>query len=92
VSEKMSIEKEGCLSLPDLELKIKRPERVTATWVNEDNVPQIAELEALWARCWLHEYDHLQGIMMDDRVSKLALDIAHRKMLKHKRQKQQELK
>ena len=85
VSEKTSTEKEGCLSLPGLELKITRPERVTATWQNEDNVAQVAELDALWARCWLHEYDHLQGFMIDDRVSKLALDIARRKQ--HKRKK-----
>lgn len=85
VSEKLTTEKEGCLSLPGLELKITRPERVTATWLNEDNVAQVAELDALWARCWLHEYDHLQGIMIDDRVSKLALDIATRKMNKRKK-------
>lgn len=85
VSEKQSTEPEGCLSLPGLELKITRPERVTATWQNEDNVSQVAELDALWARCWLHEYDHLQGIMIDDRVSKLALDIARRKLLKRKK-------
>lgn len=82
VSENTITEQEGCLSIPGLTLKVTRPEKVTASWLNEDNVAQIADLEALWARCWLHEYDHLQGIMIDDRVSKLALDIARRKLAK----------
>lgn len=82
VSENTVTEKEGCISLPGITLKISRPEKVTASWLNEDNVAQVADLEALWARCWLHEYDHLQGIMIDDRVSKLSLDIARRKLFK----------
>jgi peptide deformylase len=82
VSEKKTTESEGCLSLPGLTLKVTRPECTTVTWLNENNVEQVADLEALWARCWLHEYDHLQGIMIDDRVSKLTLDIARRKLSK----------
>jgi peptide deformylase len=82
VSEKTITEKEGCLSIPGLTLKVSRPESITVTWVTENNVTQVADLEALWSRCWLHEYDHLQGIMIDDRVSKLSLDIARRKLSK----------
>jgi peptide deformylase len=82
VSENKTVQKEGCLSLPGLTLKISRPDTITVTWLDENNVTQVADLEALWSRCWLHEYDHLQGIMIDDRVSKLALDIARRKMNK----------
>jgi len=85
-SETMITEPEGCLSIPGLELKITRPEKVTASWINEDGVTQVADLEGLWARCWLHEYDHLQGIMIDDRVSKLSLDMARRKLAKRKKQ------
>jgi len=85
-SEITQTEPEGCLSLPGLELKITRPARVTGTWLNEDGVAQVADLEGLWARCWLHEFDHLQGIMIDDRVSKLTLDMARRKLAKRKKQ------
>jgi len=81
----MVTEKEGCLSIPGLQLRVKRPRKVNATWLNEDGVAQTAELDGLWARCWLHEYDHLQGIMIDQRVSKLALDMAARKQAKRKR-------
>ena len=82
VSDTISSEIEGCLSLQGLSLKISRPTNITVTWLNEDNISQLADLEALWARCWLHEYDHLQGIMIDDRVSNLVLDIARRKLAK----------
>jgi len=85
VSETLVSEKEGCLSLPGLTLKVSRPNAVTASWVTEDNIAQVADLEGLWARCWLHEYDHLQGILIDDRVSKLTLDIARRKIAKRKK-------
>lgn len=86
-SETLTVEPEGCISLPGLVLKISRPDKVTATWINEDGVTQVADLEGLWGRCWLHEYDHLQGIMIDNRVSKLALDIARRKLAKKKKAK-----
>ena len=82
VSKYSKTEWEGCLSLMGLELKIARPEAINATWTNEEGHTQVADLEGLWARCWLHEYDHLQGILIDDRVSKLALDIAKRKLAK----------
>ena len=76
---------EGCLSLPGLQLKVKRPSSITVMWLDEDGNKQISDLDGLWARCWLHEYDHLQGIMIDDRVSKLTLSIARKKLEKKQR-------
>lgn len=78
----MSEQEEGCLSLPGLKLKITRPTDITVTWLDVNGTQQIADMQGLWARCWLHEYDHLRGITIEDRVSRLALDIAKRKQLK----------
>lgn len=78
----MSTEEEGCLSLPGLRLKISRPTEITVAWLDEHGIQKVSDLSGLWARCWLHEYDHLQGILIEDRVSKLALDFAKKKILK----------
>ena len=84
-SESMSAQDEGCLSLPGLTLRISRPTEVTVMWLDENGNQQVADLQGLWARCWLHEYDHLKGILIDDRVSRLELDIARRKLAKKER-------
>lgn len=81
-SDRMIMAEEGCLSLPGLRLKIKRPEALTATWLDENGERQISDLEGLWARAWLHEFDHLHGVLIDDRVSKLSLDMARKKLQK----------
>lgn len=73
---------EGCLSLPGLRLKVKRPPQIKAMWTNDVGVQEISDLDGLWARCWLHEYDHLNGILIDDRVSKLTLSMAQKKLSK----------
>lgn len=85
-SDSMIVAEEGCLSLPGLRLKINRPEAVTVTWLDQNGERQIADLEGLWARAWLHEFDHLQGVMIDDRVSKLSLDMARKKLQKRIKQ------
>lgn len=81
-SERTVIAEEGCLSLPGLRLKVSRPIALTATWLDEHGVRQISDMEGLWARAWLHEFDHLHGVMIDDRVSKLSLDMARKKLKK----------
>lgn len=81
-SDSMIVAEEGCLSLPGLRLKVRRPEAVTVTWLDENGDRQVSDLEGLWARAWLHEFDHLQGVMIDDRVSKLSLDMARKKLQK----------
>lgn len=81
-SETLEEDIEGCLSLPGLRLKIKRPPSIKAMWVNESGEQEIADLDGLWARCWLHEYDHVNGILIDDRVSKLVLSMSKKKLAK----------
>ena len=45
------------------------------------------ELYDIDARCFLHEFDHLQGIEFTDRVSRLKLDMAKKKQRKLQRKK-----
>jgi peptide deformylase len=78
----MQLDTEGCLSFPGLKLKVKRPTSVIVKYRDIDGREVTEQLEGLEARVWLHEYDHTQGICFTDRVSKLSLDMAKKKLVK----------
>ena len=82
VDEQSVLGKEGCLSHIGLVLNINRPKRVVAKFLDIDAKECILEFSGIDARCFLHEYDHLQGIEFTDRVSKLKLDMAKKKQRK----------
>ena len=73
---------EGCLSHPELFLKVRRPKGLVAKYLDINAKECTIELYDIDARCFLHEYDHLQGIEFTDRVSKLKLDLARKKQSK----------
>lgn len=75
-------EPEGCLSHPNLFLKVKRPRGVVVNYLDNLGKECKIELYDIDARCFLHEYDHLQGIEFTNRVSKLKLDMARKKQKK----------
>jgi peptide deformylase len=61
---------EGCLSIPGLYVEIFRPKLVLVRGVDiEGNVIEI-EADELEARMFQHEIDHLQGVLMFDRMTK----------------------
>lgn len=70
---------EGCLSFPDLKLKIKRNTSIKVRYQRLDKTEIVEDLSGLWARCFLHELDHLDGITFDKKISKLKLDLMKRK-------------
>jgi peptide deformylase len=64
VSEQGAIAfEEGCLSFPGLYGLITRPERITVRYQNLAGEVVEEEAEGLLARCFLHEIDHLEGIV-----------------------------
>jgi peptide deformylase len=65
---------EGCLSLPGLAFEIVRPNLVTVKGVDADGNEVIVQGDELLGRVFLHEIDHLDGVLMLDR-----LDPAERK-------------
>lgn len=73
---------EGCLSHPNLFLTVSRPKGLVAKYFDITGKECIIELYDIDARCFLHEYDHLQGIEFTDRVSKLKLQMAEKKRKK----------
>jgi peptide deformylase len=63
------IDEEGCLSLPELFLKIKRAKEVEIEALNERGEKIKIKTEGLPARVFQHEIDHLDGILFIDRIS-----------------------
>jgi len=72
---------EGCLSLPAIRGTIRRPPQVIVRATGLDGSEFTVSSSALLARCWQHEIDHLDGILIIDRMS--AIDrLASRKRLR----------
>ncbi len=72
---------EGCLSVPGIHTKIRRYKQCTVTATDLDGNEFTETAQGLYARCLQHEYDHLQGITIANRLGPAAR-IAHRKQLK----------
>ena len=53
---------EGCLSYPDIFLKIKRPDKIIVKYEDADKKKHKMKLEGLASRVFQHEYDHMEGI------------------------------
>lgn len=63
---------EGCLSFPDLYLKITRAERVKVRATDLEGKRFEMNVDGVTARAILHEYDHTQGKLFIDHLSPLA--------------------
>ena len=77
---------EGCLSFPNMFVKIKRPKEILAQYWDENLKECVVKIEGYSAKCYLHEMDHLLGITMKDRASKLKWDMAAKKARKYEKQ------
>ena len=62
---------EGCLSLPDIRAEIMRPPSATITALDLEGNEFTLEKDGIWARVWQHEFDHLEGTMIIDRMRPL---------------------
>ncbi|MBK6815736.1 MAG: peptide deformylase [Chitinophagales bacterium] len=71
---------EGCLSIPDIRVKISRTEFVEISYFNENFEEQTERFDGMNARIIQHEYDHLQGILITDRVSPLKKSLLKGKL------------
>ncbi len=71
-SEDTETAEEGCLSLPGVHVEVERPARIRVRAQDERGEPLEVEAEGLRARVIQHEVDHLDGILILDRVSREA--------------------
>jgi peptide deformylase len=82
---------EGCLSLPGIYTKIKRHKKCTVTATDLDGNKFTEQGEGLLARAFQHEFDHLQGMLIKDRMGRVAA-IANRRRLKELEKEYEEKK
>ena len=61
---------EGCLSLPNVYVELERAEDLLLSYVDLDGEEQTLEAEGLMSRAIQHELDHLNGILLFERVVK----------------------
>lgn len=80
---------EGCLSLPGVSAKIKRFKQCTVTATDLDGNTFTEEAEGLLARAFQHEFDHLDGMLIKDRMTRVQT-IGARKLLKKLREEYNE--
>lgn len=81
------IAEEGCLSIPEYAEKVKRAARVTVRAQDRRGKPFEIEADGLMAKALQHEIDHLNGLLLIDRLSTLKKDIFKRKYRKAALQK-----
>ena len=71
---------EGCLSFPLLYIVLSRPERIKVEYFKNDGETKVQTwMDGRDARCFLHEFDHLQGNLFIDLASELKLRRAYNK-------------
>ncbi len=77
-----SVLEEGCLSLPNIEVPVKRKDKVFIRAWNLDGEEVSLELSNFLGRVYQHEIDHLNGILIIHHVSRLKRQLLVKKMLK----------
>jgi peptide deformylase len=79
-SDELEAAEEGCLSLPGVHVEVERPARIRVSARDEHGDELEVEAEGLPARVIQHEIDHLDGMLILDRVSRQARKEAMRAM------------
>jgi peptide deformylase len=80
VSEELEAAEEGCLSLPGVHVEVERAARVRVSAQDASGKGLQFEAEGLPARVIQHEIDHLDGVLILDRISREARKEAMRAM------------
>jgi peptide deformylase len=86
VSEEIVMLDEVCLSFPALTLPIKRPKKIKVRYAEPNGIIKTATFDGMTARYFLHELDHLDGVMYTEKANKFHLDRALRKQTQTLRQ------
>lgn len=71
---------EGCLSLPELEAKVTRADKITVQAMDLEGKQFEVDAEGLLAIVIQHELDHLEGMLLVDRMSRLQKIRARKKL------------
>lgn len=63
---------EGCLSLPEIRGDVNRPPVITIEALDAEGRRVRETAGGLLARCWQHEMDHLDGVLIIDRMTQMS--------------------
>ena len=77
----MISEEEGCLSLPDIHVQVRRQVDAEISAIDLDGEPFSLSADGFLSRVWQHEFDHLEGTLIIDRMSPIDR-LATRKVLR----------
>lgn len=77
-SEGSSSLEEGCLSVPDAQVNVRRAQKVTVNFLDENGEPSQLKADGLLARAIQHEIDHLSGRLILDHVNPIKRILAGR--------------
>ncbi len=65
-----AVSEEGCLSFPEIRGDVERATAISAEFRDQGGLPHSLACTGLFARCMLHEVDHLNGVLFIDRMEK----------------------
>ena len=68
------VDNEGCLSVVGFRGLVERPERIVVEYFDRNGVKRTQRAEGYFARVFLHEMDHLDGILFADKMIKKIID------------------
>ena len=77
-SKEKVIDVEGCLSFKNIFVKVERPQIIEIQYETTQGETKTARLDGMESKCFQHEFDHLDGITFNKRVSKLRWDMANK--------------
>jgi peptide deformylase len=81
-AEELNTYQEGCLSLPEIFADVERPKACRVRWQDLEGNVHEEQMEGLFAVCFQHEMDHLEGILFIDHLSRLKRQMALKKLEK----------
>jgi peptide deformylase len=73
------LKREGCMSVPDYTCDVRRATSVVVRGTTPEGAPRVIEAEGFEARAVQHELDHLDGLLILDRVASARTDVFRRK-------------
>jgi peptide deformylase len=84
-SEGSEVRREGCMSVPDLTANVRRALHVVVRGVDAEGHEQLIQASGFEARAFQHELDHLDGLLILDRVASLRDDVFRRRTYQQRR-------
>ncbi len=79
LAEGSDVKREGCMSVPDFTCDVRRATSVVVRGTSPDGRPRVIESSGFEARAFQHELDHLDGLLVLDRVASARTDVFARK-------------